>query len=265
MAIAKHTFVNPIADDPTFTGTKPSDWNADHPVTLGADENFLTDAEYQFLYGQIPSHVRVMTSPFDITTDTGTPAGVPDYLCLLQMPSVDGAIIEFHEASYIATPHDTIRILGSVNNTLIKFADGASANIATVDLANEATIIATANDGITRMYLALDTNITYFYVGFNASNYIELKYDPLNSAFVFYRQDFLNWMGGMLAVSKIDPTGAAAYFGFITEAPIDGTEYVRKDGAWVASTGGGGIPDAPNDGNYYVRRNNAWEILNIGV
>src|SRR3990172_9597093 len=29
-----HTFVNPVADDPTFAGTKPSDWNATH--TLGA-------------------------------------------------------------------------------------------------------------------------------------------------------------------------------------------------------------------------------------
>jgi len=50
----------------------------------------------------------------------------------------------------------------------------------------------------------------------------------------------------------------------IPEAPIDGTEYVRKDGAWVHSTGGGGgISDAPSDGQIYVRRNGAWEVLSF--
>lgn len=28
-----HTFINPIADDPTFPGTKPSDWNAAHTIS----------------------------------------------------------------------------------------------------------------------------------------------------------------------------------------------------------------------------------------
>jgi hypothetical protein len=29
----KHAFVNPVADDPSFLGTKPSDWNKDHVGT----------------------------------------------------------------------------------------------------------------------------------------------------------------------------------------------------------------------------------------
>jgi hypothetical protein len=42
----KHAFVNPIADDPACTGTKPSDWNADHTGTnahghTGADDGGL--------------------------------------------------------------------------------------------------------------------------------------------------------------------------------------------------------------------------------
>lgn len=45
MAYGKHTFVNPIPDDPAFPGTKPSDWNADIPVILGADENFVTNTQ----------------------------------------------------------------------------------------------------------------------------------------------------------------------------------------------------------------------------
>jgi len=45
MAHGNHTFHNPIADDPTFTGTKPSDWNASIPVTLDGNENYVTDAE----------------------------------------------------------------------------------------------------------------------------------------------------------------------------------------------------------------------------
>jgi hypothetical protein len=31
---SKHTFVNPLADEPGFLGSKPSDWNADHTVNL---------------------------------------------------------------------------------------------------------------------------------------------------------------------------------------------------------------------------------------
>ena len=34
MAI-KHTFHNPVADDPSFSGARPSHWNADHTIEAG--------------------------------------------------------------------------------------------------------------------------------------------------------------------------------------------------------------------------------------
>jgi len=48
--------------------------------------------------------------------------------------------------------------------------------------------------------------------------------------------------------------------GYLTDAPSNGNEYVRKNGAWSVATGGGGggISDAPNDGFSYVRNSAAW-------
>lgn len=43
--------------------------------------------------------------------------------------------------------------------------------------------------------------------------------------------------------------------GGVPEAPIDGVEYVRKDGAWSANSG---IPEAPIDGTSYSRKDGAW-------
>lgn len=34
MAI-KHAYSNPVADDPSFVGTRPSHWNADHTIDAG--------------------------------------------------------------------------------------------------------------------------------------------------------------------------------------------------------------------------------------
>jgi len=47
----------------------------------------------------------------------------------------------------------------------------------------------------------------------------------------------------------------------ITDAPSDGTEYVRKNAAWTASSG---ITDAPSDGTQYARKNAAWEAVSGG-
>lgn len=48
--------------------------------------------------------------------------------------------------------------------------------------------------------------------------------------------------------------------GYLTDAPSDGSEYVRKDGAWAVATGGGGggIAEAPNDGKAYSRKSLGW-------
>jgi hypothetical protein len=50
----KHTFSNPIADDPAFLGTKPSDWNADHTSTGDLDlgtGNLITSGSVNGLTG----------------------------------------------------------------------------------------------------------------------------------------------------------------------------------------------------------------------
>ena len=54
-------------------------------------------------------------------------------------------------------------------------------------------------------------------------------------------------------------------FGYIGDAPSDGSEYVRKNAAWAVATGGGGggISDAPSDGSLYARQNAAWASFTI--
>lgn len=54
--------------------------------------------------------------------------------------------------------------------------------------------------------------------------------------------------------------------GGIAEAPVDGTQYVRKDTAWQPidiEELGTGIPEAPTDGKQYVRQNGAWVEVSI--
>ena len=51
----------------------------------------------------------------------------------------------------------------------------------------------------------------------------------------------------------------------IADAPSDGDEYVRKDGAWSVVTGDGtGLADAPSDGDEYVRKDGAWAVATGG-
>ena len=45
----------------------------------------------------------------------------------------------------------------------------------------------------------------------------------------------------------------------LEDAPSDGNQYARQDGAWAVVTGGGGgIPEAPEDGTLYGRKDAAW-------
>ena len=55
------------------------------------------------------------------------------------------------------------------------------------------------------------------------------------------------------ASSTYQPLGS-----YLTDAPSNGSEYVRKNAAWAVVTGGGGISDAPSDGFSYVRNSAAW-------
>lgn len=50
----------------------------------------------------------------------------------------------------------------------------------------------------------------------------------------------------------------------LTDAPSDGTQYTRQNGAWAAVAGGGGIPDAPSNGTTYGRRDGAWAPVEGG-
>jgi hypothetical protein len=67
------------------------------------------------------------------------------------------------------------------------------------------------------------------------------------------------------ASSTYQPIGS-----YLTDAPSDGSEYVRKNAAWAVVTGGGGISDAPTGtGLLYARRagggGNVWEDFTIPV
>jgi hypothetical protein len=61
------------------------------------------------------------------------------------------------------------------------------------------------------------------------------------------------------ASSTYQPIGS-----YLTDAPSDGSEYVRKNAAWAVVTGGGGgISDAPSNGNLYARQNAAWTSFSV--
>lgn len=110
--------------------------------------------------------------------------------------------------------------------------------------------------------------------------------------------DWLNDVDWLLVESAGSPRSAAELrnnIGAVGEAPIDGGEYVRQDGGWVANSGGGGgishnsttsrdsadahptsaitgldttlslkIEEAPVDDSYYARRNSVWQVLPSG-
>jgi hypothetical protein len=55
----------------------------------------------------------------------------------------------------------------------------------------------------------------------------------------------------------------SARFPSIGEAPLDGTEYGRQSGKWVAVAAAGGVvPEAPTDGQIYGRQNGGWTNTN---
>jgi hypothetical protein len=78
-------------------------------------------------------------------------------------------------------------------------------------------------------------------------------------------------IAGMSSYQTIAGMGAYATYsyltsnGYLTDAPADGSEYVRKNATWAVATGGGGggISDAPSDGNLYARQNAAWASFTI--
>lgn len=49
--------------------------------------------------------------------------------------------------------------------------------------------------------------------------------------------------------------------GNVYDAPADGTQYVREDGAWVAPD----VQEAAMDGNLYARKNGAWTSFTQGI
>src|SRR5262245_5659724 len=57
------------------------------------------------------------------------------------------------------------------------------------------------------------------------------------------------------------PAGPTGPTGPVPEAPVDGSQYARKNAGWVVVSGGGGIADAPSDGVRYARLNAAWSNI----
>ena len=109
MAVSiKHAFNNPIADDPTFTGTKPSDWNAEHSVSGLVEEAPIDGTAYarkdggwvaggtgggavDSVNGQTGVVVLdagdVGAIPTQVATDTGEPTGFVDTTATLSFTS----------------------------------------------------------------------------------------------------------------------------------------------------------------------------------
>ena len=77
----------------------------------------------------------------------------------------------------------------------------------------------------------------------------------------------LNYLNATTAATTYQPiSGMSSY---LTDAPSDGSEYVRKNAAWAVVTGGGGLADVPSaTGLLYARRSdsglgNVWEAFTV--
>lgn len=67
----KHTFTNPLSDDPSFLGTKPSDWNADHDLStfVAADITGFNEAA-QDAVGTILTDTSTINLTYNDAGDT---------------------------------------------------------------------------------------------------------------------------------------------------------------------------------------------------
>lgn len=176
----------------------------------------LTDLEYNYLYGQMPSTVRTMLySSLDVAKDTGNPAGTPDYLCMLL---TDGSypIVELGASLGINSFPDGVilRILNAGNKVAIKCRDTENfqnAGIENTDYTDAQLIdmftngtmtvkgLYTASDDATKHYLYMDDAAS--------SDFYEL-YNK-TGAWVVYNQGFLNWMAGQIGWDKVDKAGSS--------------------------------------------------------
>lgn len=81
------------------------------------------------------------------------------------------------------------------------------------------------------------------------------------------------YMSNYVGAAGYDPIGYPAYWTEIspyvdtgiTDAPSDGTQYVRQNGSWTANSGFT-FSDSPSDGNYYVRMGaTGWAQIGSGT
>ena len=82
----KHAFTNPVADDPSVLGTKPSHWNADHVGTN--DHTHTATADGGLILAAIGFPLTRQSLPLGMTLT------IPNGYCLVVGPNftIDGIL-----------------------------------------------------------------------------------------------------------------------------------------------------------------------------
>ena len=81
--------------------------------------------------------------------------------------------------------------------------------------------------------------------------------DTGNTYMYYIDADSSQWV--QLSGFTVSSTSGGA--GGLSDAPIDGQNYMRRSGAWVVVSSTGGVAEAPIDGKQYVRKDGAWVVV----
>lgn len=174
----------------------------------------LSDDEYNYIYGQLPGITRQASYPILSQTTDPLATGTPDYLCLLYLP---GGILELgviYLEAYFAPDFPTgttLRLISEQNQTILKSMSGfGNFNDVgeTITLADDAAVLAAiaASPDINQLYRTQDSQMFYLNINSEFNDYIELTNRSME--WLIHSQNFLDWMDGKLAWSKIDKSGA---------------------------------------------------------
>ncbi len=156
------------------------------------------------------------------------------------------------------TQHGTYRIAGvdvivpagGSANQFLKKIDGTNYNMQWADIPTDAVLSVDGRIGaVTLNDLYADISHTHAASEITSGTLANAR---ISQASVTQHQ-------GALTITESQVSDLGSY---LTDAPSNGSEYVRKDGAWAIASSGG-LGDAPSNGNEYVRKDGAW-VVNTG-
>lgn len=251
-----------------FTKTAIANNGFGFVVVRGEVENLNTSA--------LTEGVQLYLSPTTAGTWTTTKPSAPQHLvyvgiCVRAHPTLGVILVAVQNGYELPELHD-VKITSPTNGQVLKYDSAQSLWVNGTDSAPVTSVA-----GRTGAITLSNTDIS-----------------GLGTMATATATDYLSKAGnlsGLASTSTARTNLGLGTISTINDAPSDGSQYARKNGAWDVVTGGGGsavwggitgtlsdqtdlqtalddkynasnpdgfITDAPNDGFYYVRQNNLW-------